>query len=111
MTLLKLPRLYLLTLPVGTELDFDAAGAQEGGRPTRRVLLGANLVAVDAPRFGKLVHIELEQAVASHGVVALVAIVVATKAAEAPPQVRGGHDLHETVAVPRDLQTCIAPQK
>lgn len=105
-TLLKLPQLYLLTLAVGPELDFDAAVAQEGRRATGRVLLGANLVPFHPPRLRKLVHIEFEKAVASHGVVAFVAVVVATQAAEASTQVRSGHDLHETVAVPRDLQTC-----
>lgn len=108
MALLKLPRLYLLTLPVSAKLDFDAAGAQEGRRPARRRLLGANLVALDSPRLGKFVHVKLELAVTSHGVVALVAVVVAAKAAEASAKVRSGHDLHETVTVPRDLQTCRA---
>lgn len=70
------------------------------------MLLRANLVSVDSPRLGKLVHIKLEQAVTSHGVVALVAVVVATKAAEASAKVGSGHNLHKTVAVPRDLQTC-----
>lgn len=106
MTLLKLPRLYLLTLPVGAELDFDAGRAQEGRRAAGRVVLRADLVPVDSPRLGELVHVELEQAVAAHGVVALVAVVVAAQAAEAPAQVGSGHDLHETVAVPGDLQTC-----
>lgn len=106
MALLKLPRLYLLALAVGAELDFDAAGAQEGRRPAGRGLLGANLVSLDSPRLGELVHVELEVAVASHGVVALVAVVVAAKAAEAAAQVRGGHNLHKAVAVPCDLQTC-----
>lgn len=106
MALLKLPRLYLLALPVGTELDLDAAGAQEGCWAARRGLLGANLVSLNSPRLGKLVHIELELAVTSHGVVTLVAIVVPAEAAEASSQVGSSHDLHKTVAVPRDLQTC-----
>lgn len=106
MTLLKIPQLYLLALPVGAELDFDAGRAQEGRRAAGRVLLRADLVPLDSPRLGELVHVELEQAVASHGVVALVAVVVATQAAEASTQVGGGHDLHEAVAIPGDLQTC-----
>lgn len=105
-TLLKLPQLDLLTLAVGPELDFDAAVAQEGRGPAGRVLLRADLVPLHPPRLRKLVHVELEKAVASHGVVALVAVVVAAEAAEASAQVRSGHHLHETVAVPRDLQTC-----
>lgn len=105
-TLLELPRLDLLTLSVGAELDFDAAGAQEGRGPAGRMLLGADLVSIDSPRLGKLVHVELELAVASHGVIALVAVVVAAEATESAAQVGGGHDLHETVSVPRDLQTC-----
>lgn len=103
MALLELPRLDLLALTVGTELDLDAAGAQEGGGAAGRGLLGANLVPLHAPRLGELVHVELEVAVAPHGVVALVAVVVATQATEAPPQVGGRHHLHEAVAVPRDL--------
>lgn len=103
---LKLPRLNLLALPVGAELDFDAARAEEGRRPARQRLLGANLVPLDSPRLCKLVHVELELPVASHGVVSLVAVVVATKAAEASTQVGSSHNLHETVAVPCDLQTC-----
>lgn len=106
MALLKLPQLYLLALPVGAELDLDAARAQEGRWAARRVLLRANLVSLDSPRLGKLVHIKLEQAVTSHGVVALVTVVVAAKAAEAAAKVGGSHNLHETVAVPRYLQTC-----
>lgn len=106
MALLKLPRLYLLAFPMSAEFYFDAAGAEEGRGPARRRLLGANLVSLDSPRLGKLVHVELEQAVASHRVVALVPVVVAAKAAEASTQVGGGHDLHETVAIPCDLQTC-----
>lgn len=105
MALLKLPRLQLLALPVGAELDFDAAGTQEGRRPSRWMLLGANLVSLDSPRLCKLVHVELEMAVTSHCVVALVSVVVATEAAEASTQVGSGHDLHETVTIPRDLQT------
>lgn len=105
-TLLKLPRLQLLTLAVGAELDLDGAGAQEGRGPAQRGLLGAHLVSVHAPRLGELVHVELELAVAAHGVVALVAVVVAAEAAEAAAQVRGGHHLHEAVAVPRYLQAC-----
>lgn len=104
--LLKLPRFDLLALPVGAELDFDAAGAQDGRRAAGRVLLRADLVSLDSPRLGKLVHVELELPVTAHGVVALVAVVVPAKAAEASSQVGGGNDLHETVAVPRDLQTC-----
>lgn len=104
--LLKLPQLYLLTLAVGPELDFDAAVAQEGRRAAGRLLLSANLVPVHPPRLRKLVHVKFEKAVASHCVIAFVAIVVATKAAEASTQVRSGHHFHKTVAVPCDLQTC-----
>lgn len=91
---------------MGAELDFDAAGAQEGRWPARRVLLGANLISLDSPRLGKLVHVEFELPVASHGVVTLVAVVVATKAAQASTQVGGSHNLNKTVTVPGDLQTC-----
>ena len=106
MTLLKLPRLELLALSVGAELDLDAAGTEEGGGPAGGVLLvGAHLVGLHPPRFGKLVHVELEEAVAAHGVVAPLPVVVAAEAAEAPAQVGRGHHLHEAVAVPRDLQT------
>lgn len=104
--LLKLPELDLLTLAVGPELDLDAAVAQEGRGPAGRVLLRTHLVPLHPPRLGELVHVKLEEAVAAHGVVALVAVVVAAEAAEASAQVRRGHHLHETVAVPRDLQTC-----
>lgn len=68
---------------MGTELDLYAAGTQEGCRLAWRMLLRANLVSLYPPRLGKLVHVELEVAVASHGVVSFVAVVVATKAAEA----------------------------
>lgn len=106
MALLELPRLDLLTLAVGTELDLDAGRAEKRGRvPKGRSLLAAQLVAIQSPRLGKLVHVELEEAVAAHGVVALVAVVVAAKATEAPPQVGRCHYLHEAVAVPGDLQT------
>lgn len=107
MTLLELPRLDLLTLAMGAEFDLDAAGTQEGGGAAVRRRLGAQLVAVQhAPRLGELVHVELEVAVAAHGVVALVPVVVAAQATEAPAQVGGGHHLHEAVAIPGDLQTC-----
>lgn len=106
MALLKLPRLYLLTLSVSTEFDFDAAGAQEGSRSARRVLLRAKLVPLDSPRLGKLVHVKLEMAVASHGVISFVAVVVSAKTAEASTQMGGCHNLYETVAVPGDLKTC-----
>lgn len=105
-TLLELPQFYLLTLAMGPELDFDGAVAQEGCRATGRVLLRTNLVSFHPPRLSKLVHVKFEKAVASHGVVTFVAVVVATEAAEASAQVRGGYDLHKTIAVPRDLQTC-----
>lgn len=104
--LLKLPRLYLLTLPMGAELDFDAAGAQERRRPARRMLLGANLVSINSPRLGKLIHVKLKVAVASHRVIALVAIVVAAKATQASTQVGSSDNLHETVTIPCYLQTC-----
>lgn len=105
-TLLKLPQLYLLTLAVSPELNLDAAGAQEGRRATGRLLLRANLVPLHPPRLRKLVHVKFEQAVTSHGVIAFVAIVVATEATEASTQVWRGHHFHKTVAVPCDLQTC-----
>lgn len=105
-TLLKFPRLYLLALTVGPELDFDAAGAQEGRGPARRMLLGANLISFDSPRLGKLVHVELELAVASHGVVALVAVVVTTEATEPSAKMGSSYNLYKTVTIPCDLQTC-----
>lgn len=91
---------------MGAELDLDAAGTQEGRWAARQVLLSADFVSLHSPRLGELVHVELEQAVTSHGVVALVAVVVSAKAAETSAQVGSGHDLHKTVAVPRNLQTC-----
>ncbi len=91
---------------MGAELDFDAARAQEGRWPARRGLLGANLVSLDSPRLCKLVHVELEVAVTSHGVITLVAVVVPAKATEASSQVGSSHNLHKTVTIPRDLQTC-----
>lgn len=105
-TLLKLPQLYLLTLAVGPQLDFDAAVAQEGRGATGRLPLRANLVPLHPPRLRKLVHVKFEKAVSSHRVIAFVAVVVAAEAAEASTQVRRGHHLHKTVAVPCDLQTC-----
>lgn len=81
-TLLKLPRLYLLALPVRPELHFDAARTQEGRRPARRMLLRANLISLDSPRLCKLIHVELELTITSHCVVTLVTVVVAAKAAE-----------------------------
>lgn len=91
---------------MGAELDFDAAGTQEGRWAARQVLLRANFISLNSPRLGELIHVKLEQAVTSHGVVALVAVVVSAKAAEASAQVGSGHDLHETVTIPCYLQTC-----
>lgn len=79
MTLLKLPRLDLLTLSVSTELDLNAAGTQEGCGSAGSVLLGANFVTIHPPRLSKLVHVEFELVVSSHGVVSLLAVVVSTK--------------------------------
>lgn len=105
MALLELPGLELLTLAVSPELDLDAAGAEEGGGPARRLLLGAHLVALHTPGLGELVHVKLELPVSAHGVVALVAVVVAAESTEATAQVRSRHHLHEAVAVPGDLQS------
>lgn len=69
-------------------------------------MFGANLISLDSPRLCKLVHVKLELAVTAHGIVALVAIVVAAKATEAPTQMRSSYNLHKTVTIPCDLQTC-----
>lgn len=106
MALLELPGLDLLTLPVSSELDFDAARAEEGRGPFRWVLLGAHLVPLHSPGLGKLVHVELELVVSSHGIVPLLAVVVPAEATQTAAQVRGSYHLHEAVPVPRDLQTC-----
>lgn len=104
--LTKKPRFYLLALPVSPELDFNAAGAQEWSRPARRVMFGANLISLDPPWLCELVHVKLELPVTAYGIVTLVAIVVAAKAAEAPTQMRSSYNLHKTVTIPCDLQTC-----
>lgn len=108
---LKLPRFDLLTFPVGSKLHLDAARTEEGRGAAGLVLLGANLIPLHSPRLGELVHVELEVSVASHGVVALVAVVVSAQATEASAQVRSSHNLHETVAIPRDLQACRGQQR
>lgn len=69
-------------------------------------MFSANFISLDSPRLCKLVHVKLELAIASHGVVALVTVVVAAKATEAPAQMRSSYNLHKTVTVPCDLQTC-----
>lgn len=104
--LLKLPWLYFLALPVGTELDLDTAGAKEGGRPASWMLLGTNLVSVNSPRLGKLIHVKLELAIASHCIIALVAVVVATKTTQPSTQVGSSYNLHKTVTIPCYLQAC-----
>ena len=106
MTPLKLPRLELLALAVRAELYPNAGGAQEGGGASGRLVLvgGAHLVALHAPRLSEFVHIELELPVAAHRVIALVPVVVAAQATEAPAQVGRSHNFHKAVAVPRDLQ-------
>lgn len=106
MALLELPGLDLLTLAVGPELDFDAARAEEGRGSSGVVLLGAHLIPLHPPGLGELVHIELELPVSSHGVVPLLPVVVPAQATQTPAEVRGGYHLHETVPIPRDLQTC-----
>lgn len=90
---------------MGPKLDFDTARAQERCWPARWMLLGANLVSINAPRLCKLVHIELELAVTSHGVVTLVPIVVTAKATETAAQVWSGYNLDKAVTIPCDLQT------
>lgn len=105
MALLKLPRLYLLAFPVGPEFDSNTSRAQEGRWPARWMLLGAEFISFNLPRLCELIHVKLELAVASHGVVALVAIVVPTKTAETATQVWGRYNFYKTVTVPRDLQT------
>lgn len=103
MTLLELPGLELLTLPVSAEPDLYTAGTEVRGGPPEG--LGTNLIPLHSPRLCKLIHHELEEAVAAHGVIPLVSIVVPTEAAETTAQVRSSHHLHEAVPVPRDLQT------
>lgn len=91
---------------MGAKFDFDTARAHERRRPARRRLPRANLVSLDSPRLGKIVHIELELAITSHGIITLVAIVVATEATKATAQVGGCYHLHKTVTIPGYLQTC-----
>lgn len=69
-------------------------------------MFGANLISLNSPRLCELVHVKLELPVTAHGIVTLVAIVVAAKAAEAPTQMRSSYNLHKTVTIPCDLQTC-----
>lgn len=103
-TLLELPGLDLLAGPVCAELHLDGARAQVRGGSAR--CLVAHLIAFYAPRLCKLVHVELEDAVAANGVVPLVAIVVPAKAAQATSQVGCGYHLHKAVSIPGDLQPC-----
>lgn len=69
------------------------------------MLLGAKFISLDSPRLCKLIHIKLELAVTSQGVVALVTVVVPTKTAEMSAQVGSRYNLYKTVTIPSDLQT------
>lgn len=104
MALLKLPGLELLARSVRAELYFDCAGTEEGCGPAVGSL--THLVVLHTPGLSKFIHVKLKLAVSSKRVVPPVTVVVSAQPAEALLQMGGRDHLHQTVPIPRDLQSC-----
>lgn len=102
--LLKLPGLELLAGSVSAELHLDCSGTEKGCGPA--VLYFAQLVVLHTPRFSKFIHVKLKLSVSSKRVVSPLTVVVSTKTTQLPLQMRRCDHLHQTVPIPRDLQSC-----
>lgn len=100
---LELPGLEFLAFSMGSKLHLHCALTEL--RYWFSLWSVAEFVGFHPPRFSKVIHVKLEVPISTNQVITFMTIVVATKTTELALEMRGSHDLHKTVSIPRYLQT------